>query len=28
MMKREFGNMMPKNGVYFMPDFRVLDFVK
>jgi hypothetical protein len=28
MMKKEFGNMLPRNGVYFMPDFKVLDFIK
>lgn len=27
-IKREFGNMLPKSGVYFLPDARVLDFLK
>lgn len=28
MAKREFGNMLPKSGVYFLPDFRVIEYLR
>ena len=28
MVKKEFGNMLPRTGVYFMPDFKVLDYIR
>lgn len=27
-VKKEFGNMLPKTGVYFLPDPKILDFLK
>jgi hypothetical protein len=27
-LKKEFGNMMPRSGVYFMPDFKVISFIR
>ena len=28
LMKKEFGNMLPRGGIYFVPDFKVIDFIK
>ena len=28
MMRKEFGNMLPRGGIYFVPDFKVIDFIK
>jgi len=28
MMKKEFGNMLPRGGIYFVPDFKVIEFIK
>ena len=27
-LKKEFGNMLPRSGVHFMPDTKVLDFLR
>ncbi|TNV86115.1 hypothetical protein FGO68_gene2327 [Halteria grandinella] len=28
MLRKEFGNMMPRSGVYFMPDFKVIAYIR